>query len=89
MERICKENSGLFPSPKEIQFSCGCPDWAYMCKHVAAVLYGIGARLDRQPQLLFRLHKLDEKNSSAALVEGFFSQRKEEIPEKLCLRRSF
>lgn len=61
MERICRENNGLFPSPKEIRFSCSCPDWAYMCKHVAAVLYGIGARLDRQPELLFRLHKLDEK----------------------------
>jgi uncharacterized Zn finger protein len=61
MERICRENNGLFPSPREIQFSCSCPDWAYMCKHVAAVLYGIGARLDRQPELLFRLHKLDEK----------------------------
>lgn len=61
MERICRENNGLFPSPKEMQFSCSCPDYAYMCKHVAAVLYGIGARLDRQPELLFRLHKLDEK----------------------------
>jgi uncharacterized Zn finger protein len=60
MERICREKTGLFPSPKEIQFSCSCPDWAYMCKHVAAVLYGIGARLDRQPELLFRLHQLDE-----------------------------
>jgi uncharacterized Zn finger protein len=60
MERICREKTGLFPSPKEIQFSCSCPDWASMCKHIAAVLYGIGARLDRQPKLLFRLHKLDE-----------------------------
>ena len=61
MQRICSESNGLFPSPKEVQFSCSCPDSAYMCKHVAAVLYGIGARLDRQPELLFRLHKLDEK----------------------------
>jgi uncharacterized Zn finger protein len=60
MERICRENTGLFPSAKEIDFSCSCPDWAFMCKHVAAVLYGIGARLDRQPELLFRLHKLHE-----------------------------
>jgi hypothetical protein len=60
-----------------------------MCKHVAAVLYGIGARLDRQPELLFRLHKLDERNSSAAPVEGFFSQRKEEIPGKFCLPAIF
>jgi uncharacterized Zn finger protein len=61
MERICREKTGLFPSPNEIQLSCSCPDWASMCKHVAAVLYGIGARLDQQPELLFRLHELDEK----------------------------
>ncbi len=61
MERICQQKSGLFPSPSEIELSCSCPDWAAMCKHVAAVLYGIGARLDKQPELLFRLHKVDEK----------------------------
>src|ERR1700674_42888 len=59
MERICRQNVGLFPSPKEIALSCSCPDWADMCKHVAAVLYGIGARFDRQPELLFRLHDVD------------------------------
>jgi uncharacterized Zn finger protein len=61
MERVCQQRSGLFPSPDEIKLSCSCPDWADMCKHVAAVLYGIGARLDQQPELLFRLHKVDEK----------------------------
>ena len=61
MERVCQQRSGLFPSPNEIKLSCSCPDWADMCKHVAAVLYGIGARLDQQPELLFRLHKVDEK----------------------------
>ena len=61
MERICQQNAGLFPTPKEIKLSCSCPDWAEMCKHVAAVLYGIGARLDTQPELLFRLHGVDEK----------------------------
>jgi uncharacterized Zn finger protein len=61
MERVCQQKTGLFPSPNEIRLSCSCPDGAYMCKHVAAVLYGIGARLDRQPELLFRLHSLDEK----------------------------
>jgi uncharacterized Zn finger protein len=60
MERPCREKTGLFPSPNEIQLSCSCPDWASMCKHVAAVLYAIGARLDKQPELLFRLHELDE-----------------------------
>jgi len=61
MERVCQRRKGLFPSPDEIELSCSCPDWADMCKHVAAVLYGIGARLDKQPELLFRLHKVDEK----------------------------
>jgi uncharacterized Zn finger protein len=60
MERICRQRQGLFPSPDEIQLSCSCPDWAGMCKHVAAVLYGIGARFDHQPELLFRLRAVDE-----------------------------
>jgi uncharacterized Zn finger protein len=60
MERICRQHQGLFPTPDEIQLSCSCPDWADMCKHVAAVLYGIGARFDRQPELLFRLRGVNE-----------------------------
>jgi uncharacterized Zn finger protein len=61
MERICRQQTGRCPSPAEIRLSCSCPDGAYMCKHVAAVLYGIGARLDQQPELLFRLREVDEK----------------------------
>src|SRR6266849_5579980 len=61
MERVCRQKTGLFPTPGEIKLSCSCPDWADMCKHVAAVLYGIGARIDQQPDLLFRLHEVDEK----------------------------
>lgn len=56
MERICLQGTGLFPSPKEIKLSCSCPDSAGMCKHVAAVLYGVGSRFDENPELLFRLH---------------------------------
>ena len=59
MQRICAPGTGLFPSPKEIKFTCSCPDWAAMCKHVAAVLYGVGVRLDTQPELLFTLRKVD------------------------------
>src|SRR5947207_2287362 len=60
MDRVCREGDGLFPSPKEIELSCSCPDWADMCKHVAAALYGVGARLDEKPQLLFALRGVDE-----------------------------
>src|SRR5215212_3227789 len=60
MDRVCREGDGLFPAPKEIKLSCSCPDWADMCKHVAAVLYGIGARLDRSPELLFVLRGVDQ-----------------------------
>jgi len=60
MERLCRQDAGLFPKPAEIRFSCSCPDYASMCKHVAAVLYGVGARLDHKPELLFRLRAVDE-----------------------------
>lgn len=61
MTRICKPQTGLFPAPKEIKLKCSCPDGAYMCKHVAAALYGVGARLDEQPELLFTLRAVDAK----------------------------
>ena len=59
MERVCREADGLFPAPREIKMSCSCPDWAEMCKHVAATLYGVGARLDSDPDLLFTLRGVD------------------------------
>jgi uncharacterized Zn finger protein len=66
MDRVCREGDGLFPSPTEIKLSCSCPDWADMCKHVAAVLYGVGARLDEKPQLLFVLRNVDENEMLAS-----------------------
>jgi uncharacterized Zn finger protein len=62
MDRVCREGDGLFPAPNEIKLTCSCPDWADMCKHVAAALYGVGARLDREPRLLFVLRGVDEND---------------------------
>jgi uncharacterized Zn finger protein len=59
MEIVTRHDDGLFPSPKEIEMSCSCPDWAGMCKHVAATLYGVGSRLDCEPELLFELREVD------------------------------
>jgi uncharacterized Zn finger protein len=70
MERICRQSEGLFPSPKEIKLDCSCPDSAGMCKHIAAVLYGIGARFDHQPELLFRLRAVDEMELIANAGKG-------------------
>ncbi len=70
MERITRPGSGLFPSPKEISFSCSCPDSAALCKHIAATLYGIGARLDAEPHLLFGLRQVDAKELIARAGEG-------------------
>ena len=66
MERLCRQKDGIFPRPAEIRFDSSCPDHAVMCKHVAAVLYGVGARLDAQPDLLFRLRAVE----GAELVAG-------------------
>ena len=66
MEIVTRPRTGLFPEPAEISFRCSCPDWASMCKHVAAVLYGVGARLDREPELLFSLRDVDHRELIAA-----------------------
>ncbi len=55
MQELFQGKDGLFPTPREISFNCSCPDWALMCKHVAAALYGVGVRLDEQPLLFFEL----------------------------------
>jgi uncharacterized Zn finger protein len=71
MDRVCREGDGLFPSPGEIKLACSCPDWADMCKHVSAVLYGVGARLDEKPQLLFVLRGVDENELIASPGQDF------------------
>jgi uncharacterized Zn finger protein len=84
MARLCAKGTGLFPAPSEIRMRCSCPDAAVMCKHVAAVLYGVGARLDREPALLFTLRRVKQEDlvsragSGAALTRRrpTHSQRK-------------
>lgn len=67
---LTAQRTGMFPSPKEIGFDCSCPDWASMCKHVAAVLYGVGARLDDDPSLFFTLRSVEMQALISAAVSG-------------------
>jgi uncharacterized Zn finger protein len=76
MDRVCRQGEGLFPTPKEIKLSCSCPDWADMCKHVAAALYGVGARLDEQPALLFALRGVDQNDLIASAATGMAAPRR-------------
>lgn len=69
MENLCRQNTGLFPSPSEITPQCSCPDWAVICKHVAAVFYGIAVRLDERPELLFELRGVRAEELIAAAGE--------------------
>ena len=80
MDRMCRQGAGLFPKPSEIRFACSCEDHASMCKHVAAALYGVGARLDESPELLFRLRGVDAGDlladlDSAVPVSNFAGAR--------------
>lgn len=70
MDLVTQHDKGLFPKPAEIQMKCSCPDWAGMCKHIAAVMYGIGARLDEKPELLFVLRKVDHLELIAGAVDS-------------------
>jgi uncharacterized Zn finger protein len=77
MDIITRRETGLFPRPGEIRLSCSCPDWAGMCKHVAATLYAVGARLDESPELLFVLRGADHlelvTEATASVTNGVSS----------------
>ncbi len=71
MKRLTDQKTGLFPSPREIRMACSCPDYSSFCKHLAAVMYGIGSRLDTQPELLFLLRGVDHQELvSQAIAAG-------------------
>ena len=78
MKRLTRPDGGLFPRPKEITMRCSCPDYASVCKHIAATFYGVGARLDQQPELLFKLRRVNHLDligqaTTAANLERAFS----------------
>lgn len=74
MRLLTHPERGLFPKPVEIRFDCSCPDFADMCKHVSAVLYGVGVLLDTKPELLFTLRGVDQAellaDASSAAITG-------------------
>ncbi len=82
------KEKGLFPSPKQISFDCSCPDWASMCKHIAAVLYGVGARFDEDPSLFFLLRdvKIDDLISRAVSGKSEKLLDKKEVASKRIMR---
>ena len=88
LQEFCSKETGLFPSPKEIKMSCSCPDYADLCKHIAAVLYGIGARLDEDPSLFFTLRKINGNDllgadAASSLAEGVESEISDENLENI------
>jgi len=74
MEVLCSPGEGLFPTPEEISMSCSCPDYATLCKHVAASLYGVGVRLDTAPHLLFTLRQVDGTQLVTGAAVGLAEQ---------------
>ena len=72
MQIVTRRERGLFPTPKEIDLDCSCPDWAGLCKHLAASLYGVGAKFDQNPSLLFLLRGVDPSDliSKASAAEA-------------------
>lgn len=83
MEVLCRTKTGLFPEPSQIAMSCSCPDWATMCKHVAAALYGVGARLDSVPELLFTLRQVDHTELVSASDGGVAAAMAGDAAEEL------
>ncbi|NLF93043.1 MAG: helix-turn-helix domain-containing protein [Oligosphaeraceae bacterium] len=74
LAEFCNPVSGLFPSPEEMRMTCSCPDWAGLCKHLAAVLYGIGIRLDEDPRLFFTLRGIQEDELLGAEAVGTLAE---------------
>ena len=80
---LCDRKEGLFPEPREISLDCSCPDWADVCKHVAAVLYGVGSRLDQKPELFFVLRQVDQGELISSATTGAVSRPRKGTAKRL------
>ena len=76
MDTLCRPDAGLFPLSNEVKLTCSCPDGAWLCKHLAAVLYGIGSRLDLEPELLFVLRGVDQLDLIGGAATGGIARAK-------------
>ena len=80
---LCDGKEGLFPAPRDISLECSCPDWAEVCKHVAAVLYGVGSRLDKKPELFFVLRQVDQAELIGSATSGAVSRPRKGAVKRL------
>ena len=80
---LCDAKEGLFPEPRELSLDCSCPDRATVCKHVAAVLYGVGVRLDERPELFFVLRQADQAELLGSVTSGTVSRSRADGPKRL------
>jgi len=80
---LCDAKEGLFPEPREITLACSCPDQAEVCKHIAAVLYGVGSRLDQKPELFFVLRQVDQSELIGSATSGAVSRSRKGATKRL------
>jgi len=80
---LCDAKEGLFPEPREISLACSCPDQAEVCKHIAAVLYGVGSRLDQKPELFFVLRQVDQGELIGSAASGAVAPRRKGTAKRL------
>ncbi|MCP4499288.1 MAG: hypothetical protein GY822_04895 [Deltaproteobacteria bacterium] len=84
MSEVCQVDLGLFPGMDDVKMDCSCPDYAEPCKHIAAALYGIGARLDERPELLFTLRGVDPTELfNVKLSQNFANGRRRRLSEEV------
>ena len=80
-------SDGLFPEPRELALDCSCPDAAEVCKHVAAVLYGVAVRLDTRPELFFDLRQVDQAELIGSATMGMVGRSRPASGKRIAANR--